>query len=278
MTRTFWDGIEADVPWIPTTAQGVMGYVRPSSFAWLDKDWARFANSTKVKITPSAAVFGLGVHMLDVEPGDATPAQAPGWVVNSRRAGQDPTVYCALSEWAAVQAAMNAANVPHPNYVIAHYDGDPTTMPTLNGIVAVGKQYLSTARYDLTAVPGYWPGVDPAPTVPTEEDMPSYQTDLPAGDDLHVNSCVAGCPALYFPGGYSDALVVHQLDFFGATPTDPAPAATGVGGGHDPATGDWVIDPNRPGPVPVPPGAVMVTVRYSTTDSTWKLAAGPLPA
>jgi hypothetical protein len=158
--RTFWDGVNSDAPFIPTTAQGVMGYVPPSSFAWTAASWARFPNSTHVRITPSARVFGLGVQVVDVENGDATPAEAPSWATNSRNAGQDPTVYCSLSAWPGVQAAIVAARIPHPNYFIAHYDGDPNTMPVLNGITAVAKQYLNTNRYDLTSVPGVWPGVD----------------------------------------------------------------------------------------------------------------------
>jgi hypothetical protein len=268
--RTFWDGINSDAPFIPTTAQGVMGYVPPSSFAWTPASWARFPNSTLVRITPSASVFGPGVHMLDIETGDATPAQAPGWAANSRRARQDPTVYCSLSAWPAVQAAFNAAKVPHPHYVIAHYDGNPTTMPVLNGIVAVGKQYLSTARYDLTAVPGAWPGVDPTtPTTVTPgkaDDMP--QLLVPAGDNDHVELIVEGCTAIYFGTGYGDALTLHQLDWFGATPAAPAPATGGIGG-------EWtesVIDPNRPGPLPIPAGSVVAVIRY-TANHAWTLAA-----
>jgi hypothetical protein len=103
-----------------------------------------------------------------VETGDATPAQAPGWVKARRAAGADPTVYCSASLWPTVRAAFTAAGVAQPHYWIAHYDGDPTIPAG-----AVAKQYVdppnSGGHWDLSAVAGHWPGVDitPAP----EDDM-----------------------------------------------------------------------------------------------------------
>lgn len=146
---------------IPASAAMVAGYVS-GPFRWSDADWARFPNATKVRIATRANVNDG--HVLDVEPGAATPAQAPGWVQMRRAAGVDPTVYCSLGAWPAVRAAFAAADVAEPHYWIAHYDYSPA----LPG-GAVAKQYADPAHnsgghYDKSSVADYWPGIDPIPT------------------------------------------------------------------------------------------------------------------
>lgn len=127
---------------------------------------ARFPGATVVRVTVSAD-DNQG-QVLDVENGDATPAQAVGWAVRRRAAGADPTVYCNTSTWPAVRAAFHSAGVAEPHYWIAQYDGDPTIPDG-----AVAKQYASNDAYDTSSVAEYWPGVDPPPgtTTPQESDM-----------------------------------------------------------------------------------------------------------
>jgi hypothetical protein len=141
---------------IPTNAALVGGYV-DGAYAWSNADWARFPRSVKVRI----AVFPRtnDGHVLDVEQGDATPAQAPGWVTMRRNAGVDPTVYCNASTWSAVISAFQSAGVAAPHYWIAHYDGSPAIPAG-----AIAKQYNdppgSGGNYDISAVADFWPGVD----------------------------------------------------------------------------------------------------------------------
>lgn len=142
---------------IPTTAAMVAGYV-DGLYAWSAAGWARFPHAVHVPIACFAST-NAGV-VLDVETGDATPAQAPGWVQRRRAAGVDPTVYCNLSLWPAVRRAFDTAQVPQPHYWIAHYGAGPVIPP---GAVAV--QYADPAagsggNWDLSAVADYWPGVD----------------------------------------------------------------------------------------------------------------------
>lgn len=143
----------------------VAGYLPPSHFAWSDADWARFPTAVKVRIAIFASVNDG--HVLDVEQGDATPAQAPGWVAMRRRAGVDPTVYCNASTWPQVRSQHTLQGVPQPHYWIARYDGDPTIPAG-----AVAKQYADPAKhgaghFDLSIVADYWPGVD----TPKENDV-----------------------------------------------------------------------------------------------------------
>jgi hypothetical protein len=173
VTRTMYDSITA--PDIPLTAAVVLGYVN-GTFEWSSADWDRFPHAVKVRCATRATVDNG--HVLDVEQGDATPAQAPGWVQMRRRAGlATPTVYCSASAWPSVKAAFTAADVAAPLYLIAHYDGDPAIPAG-----AIGKQYRdppgSGGHWDLSAVADHWPGVDPTP--PTTEDDMELTDKLPA--------------------------------------------------------------------------------------------------
>lgn len=153
--RTMYDAVTPSN--IPADAQMVAGYV-DGRYAWSAADWARFPGAVRVRI----AVFPWtnDGHVLDVERGDATPAQAPGWVQRRRAAGVDPTVYCGLASagysWADVRAAFQAQGVPEPHYWIAAYPGIGAAL--YPGSVA--HQYANPGPYDLSVVADYWPGVD----------------------------------------------------------------------------------------------------------------------
>jgi len=167
--RTFYDAIHPAN--IPATAQGVCGYV-DGRYAWSAADWARFPHAVKVRI----AVFSStnDGHVLDVEPGCSTPANAPGWVVRRRAAGIDPTVYCSLSQWPVVRAAFDAAKVAPPHWWVAAYPGNgPNLYPG-----SIAHQYANPGPVDISVVADYWPGVDPTPTPTTEVDMPLTQAEI----------------------------------------------------------------------------------------------------
>jgi len=155
--RTFYDAIHPAN--IPVTAQGVCGYV-DGRYAWTAADWARFPHSVKARI----AVFSStnDGHILDVEAGCSTPANAPGWVVRRRAAGIDPTVYCSLSAWPTVRAAFHNAGVTEPHWWVAAYPGNgPVLYPG-----SIAHQWQNPGPVDISVVADYWPGVDPKPAAP----------------------------------------------------------------------------------------------------------------
>ena len=154
--RTMYDGVTPSR--LPDGAPLYAGYVDGHYANWTAIK-SRFPHATVVGIATSASTSS-GV-VLDVERGDATPAEAPGWVRRRRADGADPTVYCAASAWSAVKAAFKAAGIAQPHYWIADWDGH-AEIPA----GAVAKQYVSTAGYDKSVVAGYWPGVDPKPSAP----------------------------------------------------------------------------------------------------------------
>jgi hypothetical protein len=147
---------------IPQNARMVAGYV-DGLYANVPALHTRFPNATVVTIT----VFGArGAHVIDCEPGDATPSTAAAWAKSEIDAGRKPTIYCMASQWTAVKLAVAKVGVTGKvSYWIANYDNHPLIPPG-----AVAKQYAnpptSGGHYDLSVVVDYWPGVDPEPSPP----------------------------------------------------------------------------------------------------------------
>jgi hypothetical protein len=120
-------------------------------------------------------------RVLDVEKGDATPEQAPGWVTAQRDAGEAyPVVYCnQRNTWPAVKAAFAAQHVDPPLYWVADYVNDPSQVPELPA-GAIALQYYDYGGYDASVIADYWPGLDEPPaahgaqTVPKETDVTTY--------------------------------------------------------------------------------------------------------
>lgn len=161
--RTMYDSVDATA--MPVGAPLYAGYVD-----------GRYANLPQVRgLFPSARIVSIAVsadtnaQVLDVENGNATPDQAPGWAVRQRARGVEPTVYMNADTWPAVRAAFDAAGVAEPNWFVADYDG-VATIPA----GAVAKQYLNTSGWDRSVAADYWPGVDPTP----EDDMALTAADI----------------------------------------------------------------------------------------------------
>jgi hypothetical protein len=148
--RTMYDAVT--VANIPAGALMVAGYV-DGRYANLAAMRARFPHALIVPIAVRASTNdGL---VLDIETGDATPAEGPGWVTMRRAAGVDPTVYCNTSTWPAVKEAFASAGVAPPHYWVAQYDGNPAIPAG-----AVAKQYSSPGPFDISSVADHWPGID----------------------------------------------------------------------------------------------------------------------
>jgi hypothetical protein len=177
MTRTMYDAIAAKATNIPRSAQLVAGYV-DGLFAWGPPQWGLFPDSVHVGIATSA--FTNQGQVLDVENGAATPAQAPAWCHMRRAAGQEPTVYCSLSNWDTCKAAFASSELPEPSWWVADYTLQDGPIPA----GAVALQWTDNPPdnpYDTSLVEDYWPGVDPPLQ---EEQMGNIQAvivTLPAG-------------------------------------------------------------------------------------------------
>lgn len=190
--RLMYDSVTATD--IPRTASMVAGYVS-GPYAWSASDWARFKGVPQVRIATQAS-HNVG-NCLDVERGDATPEQAPGWVKKRRAAGEDPTVYCnELNGWPAVRRAFHDQKIAEPHYWVARYDG-VAQIPS----GAVAKQYrnatTSGGHYDLSIVADFWPGVDlTRPPQGKDENMayPYPIPPYPGESDEDYNELVIALP------------------------------------------------------------------------------------
>lgn len=217
MARTMYDGVNTDAAAIGQQAKPgdlAAGYV-DGLYKWSDASWALLKPGViRVRI----AVFSStnDGHILDVERGNATPAQSVDWALQRRAAGVQPTVYCnqfdPVTGWPAVRAAFEARGVAEPFYWVAKYDDVPV-IPT----GAIGKQYdddIALGKpWDVSVVADYWPGVDPAP-IPAPDPAPSVRRN-----DMHVDLKLNTPVVLTNPGAVTGqtAQLLLASDFGDAT-------------------------------------------------------------
>lgn len=164
--RDMFDGITPSA--VPAGAQLYAGY--------LNGHWPSYAalcaaHPAAVHVSISVTASYNGGQVLDIETGDATPAQSVDWVINRRAAGVDPTAYCNTSTWPAVRAAFQARKVAEPHYWLAQYDNVASFPTAWARVGVVAKQYADRGGYDISVVADYWPGIDPAPTTRLSEEI-----------------------------------------------------------------------------------------------------------
>jgi hypothetical protein len=106
-----FDAIHDNVQFIPLDAFAVGGYVNGviTRFIWTPADWARFPNSYHIRINVTGDP--TRGNALDVETGDATPANVQPWIEHKGGEPDDPLlVYCNRSNLVACVAAREAAH------------------------------------------------------------------------------------------------------------------------------------------------------------------------
>jgi hypothetical protein len=178
---------------IPTNVSMVAGYIS-GRYKWKQGDWDRFPTTGRVQIATTANIDQGDV--LDVERGDATPDQAPGWIVARRAAGLwRPSIYCPASSVHAVQSACATLGDVWDLWV-AHYTGRVPANSEFDayGANCVAIQYAdpvtSGGHYDLSAVRDHgWPHrVVPTPPQPQpeEEEMMIVFADATGQDSSQV--------------------------------------------------------------------------------------------
>lgn len=136
MTRLMYDAADpvVIVRDVPADAFAVAGYVPPVSPS------NRYVTFPAVveRFYPRAHCFSIAVQpwliaaCLDVETGDATPADAPGWYRKAKAAGQwRPCFYANASTMPAVQGELERAGIPRGDYRlwVAAYPGTGVNVP-----------------------------------------------------------------------------------------------------------------------------------------------------
>jgi hypothetical protein len=206
-----YDGINALAPGIAKSfphAAKVAGYVN-GHYAWSQAQWNLFPRADHVTISVTAAANAGDV--LDVEAGDATPGQTPGWIGMRKAAGlYRPTIYCSRAVIPAVRAATGGYILGR-DYDIwtADWTGAPHPVPAPGTPPATcaATQYESTASWDASVVyDAAWPHRKPPAPVPPG------QLPAPAGISatLHGYSVNLGWGAVPGAAGYEVEVYHHN--------------------------------------------------------------------
>jgi hypothetical protein len=150
----------------PPDGDGYLGYVN-GQWADYDATVARFPG----KPVKSVSVWGLdalaiGADIADCESGDYAPTDAALWAHNKIAQGQRPCIYSSTSDYQAIAAALWTYTLEFGrdcDWFEAHYD-NVAALSSNPG--AVGKQYQSTAGWDVSVCDPVWLGIVPVPTPP----------------------------------------------------------------------------------------------------------------
>lgn len=120
---------------------------------------------------------------LDVEQGDASPTDAPGWIVRRRSAGHGgPLVYCSESLLPTVKQCFVSAGVAEPGYIVAAYPGEGPVIPNEPNVV--GHQWIDHGPYDESVIADYLPGIDPSVQIPSGPQMLAAGQQLTEGQAI----------------------------------------------------------------------------------------------
>jgi Fibronectin type III domain len=151
-----YDGINALAAGIAKSfpnAAMVAGYVN-GTYAWTDAEWNLFPHATHVSISVTASANEGDV--LDVESGDATPAQTAGWIKQRKASGYyRPSIYCNLSTVPAVREGTGAYILGQDYDIwVADWTGSPheVTAPGTPTATCSATQYENTDNYDVSVV------------------------------------------------------------------------------------------------------------------------------
>jgi len=118
---TMYDSTNVDN--IPGDAEAVAGYIN-GAFANFDALVKRFPHAKHLSISVNS---GGDADCLDIETGDATPADAPAWVRKQHARGiKRPVVYANTSTMPAVIEALTRDDIKRDEYLVwtAHYTNE----------------------------------------------------------------------------------------------------------------------------------------------------------
>lgn len=137
-SRAMFDSV--DVAQIPASATAVAGYTGGSWPTY----WDLVKKFPHASVLDIAIVASYDATCLDVEAGDATPAEAPAWVRRQHARGvRRPVVYCSVSAMDDLLAELERAGIKRKSVRLwtAHY----TFAPHICGPHSCGELRSTTA-------------------------------------------------------------------------------------------------------------------------------------
>lgn len=168
MTTILYDSTDASI--IPPNPL-LAGYINgryPSYYQMVLNNPTSTVLSITVKAHNTDGAYVVA-DILDIESGDATPSEAPGWT-QAMRALSRPIIwnYCSrLGTWPDTKAAYLSNGIPTPDFWIADYTGQPHLVPG-----SVATQWTDhLGQYDISLTNGSWPLsplVPPSPLPPIQ--------------------------------------------------------------------------------------------------------------
>jgi hypothetical protein len=154
-TDVMYDSISASS--IPPNATLMAGYINGKA-QWQSYYQMAIDHPNDTVLSISVAAHGTSGYVasdiLDIENGDASPDDAPGWTT-AMRALNRPIItnYCSrLGTWPATQKAYKTQNVLPPDFWIADYTTQPHLVPG-----SVATQWIDAGPYDISLTNGTWP-------------------------------------------------------------------------------------------------------------------------
>lgn len=134
---------------IPAMAQAVAGYVN-GAYAWDETDWQMWEHVPTLRIDVLNEDVG---NVLDVERGDATPADAPVWTNRARARGIElPVTYCNLATFPTVIGEFRRMGIPEAAYWIADWTGAVHNVTPPASAVQYAYPPESGGHFDLSVV------------------------------------------------------------------------------------------------------------------------------
>jgi hypothetical protein len=145
--RTMWDSINPFA--LPVDADVVAGYI-DGKYKWSAAGWSRFSPRTvRVRIAVFATTNDGDV--LDIEKGDATPAESSTWVKMRQSSGLlVPSLYFSLGDRVAVANAN--VGLTYDEW-IADWGGQYPHIP----VGAAACQWGAFGTYDKSLCQSWWP-------------------------------------------------------------------------------------------------------------------------
>ena len=145
---TMFDAANAATALPTTNPAAIAGYVN-GAFQTFNALVKRFPKAKALSIS----VFSSGdARCLDIETGDATPADAPAWVRRQHARGiKRPILYANTSTMPAVIAALTAAGIHRSEYMLweAHYD-NVANIPTGRDAKQYKNVEAGASNYDVS--------------------------------------------------------------------------------------------------------------------------------
>jgi hypothetical protein len=139
---------------IPREAALVAGY-GDGAYKWTPQDWALFPPARCVVIATTAGFFTAIV--LDVEAGDATPEQAPLWIVGAKRAtGWVPTLYGTKATLDRCRLIVANAGLDC-DFWLADWTGIPHLAAGYAACQYAAPGHGAGGHFDQSVVAAWWP-------------------------------------------------------------------------------------------------------------------------